>query len=329
MKPVDFDYRRPGTLADAAAALDPHARRTDVKLIAGGQTLGPLLNLRLARPGLLLDIARLPELQRVVDEHDAVTLGACITHAAIEDGRVPDPANGLMQRVAAGIAYRAVRNRGTIGGSLAHADPAADWLAALAALDAEVLLKAHDGQRTVKLRTFVTGALQTDLKYEEIITGIRIPRLPSSPRWGFHKICRKTGEFADAIGVVIEDGSGGLVAVAGATGGAPIVMDSRAAVASIGLVRASRRRRLQGGRLRHAGSCGGAAASACAGADEMISTEGRFAGRATTLQPVRGMYPPNPFFLAKRGEDWRVSLQRGVGLAPLARNARWIRSAGP
>ena len=222
MKPVDFDYYRPATLADAVSTLEPYARRTDVKIIAGGQTLGPLLNLRLVRPGLLLDISRLPELQRIDEERDAVNIGACVTHAAIEDGRLRDVTNGLLPRVAAGIAYRAVRNRGTIGGSLVHADPAADWLAALIALEAQVRLVAHDTERTVPLRTFVTGALATELRSQEILASIRIRRLAPTVRWGFHKICRKTGEFADAIGVVIDNGAAGLVAVAGATGGAPI-----------------------------------------------------------------------------------------------------------
>ena len=92
-----------------------------------------MLNLRLAQPALLVDVRGLPELAEVRDERDAVFIGACTTHAAIEDGRVPDPTGGFLREVARGIAYRAVRNRGTIGGSLAHADPAADWVSAMAA----------------------------------------------------------------------------------------------------------------------------------------------------------------------------------------------------
>ena len=98
-----------------------------MKILAGGQSLGPMLNLRLAQPDLLVDITRIPELKRVEETDDSLSIGACVTHADIEDGRVPDVTGGALRDVARGIAYRAVRNRGTIGGSLAHADPSADW----------------------------------------------------------------------------------------------------------------------------------------------------------------------------------------------------------
>ena len=129
MKPVAFEYTRPTTLAAAAALLgEPQVFS---KALAGGQSLGPMLNLRLAQPDLLIDITSIPELTAVADGPDHVELGACITHADIEDGRVPDPAGGLLRHVAGRIAYRAVRNRGTIGGSLTNADPSADWVSTL------------------------------------------------------------------------------------------------------------------------------------------------------------------------------------------------------
>ena len=137
MKPVAFDYARPASVAEALRML---AGNAEAKVLAGGQTLGPMLNLRLAQPALLVDITRIPELAAVTEDADAVTIGATVTHAAIEDGRVTDPTGGFLRRVARGIAYRAVRTRGTIGGSLAHADPAADWLSCLTALGAEVLI---------------------------------------------------------------------------------------------------------------------------------------------------------------------------------------------
>ncbi len=101
------------------------------KIIAGGQSLGPMLNLRLVAPDLLIDITGLSELKQAERDGDDLVIGACITHGDIEDGRIPDVTRGAMQRVACAIAYRAVRNRGTIGGSLSHADPAADWVSAL------------------------------------------------------------------------------------------------------------------------------------------------------------------------------------------------------
>jgi len=136
VKPVRFDYRRPADVASAIAL----AERDDLtaKFIAGGQSLGPMLNLRLAQPDLLIDLTGIAELKLIAETPDALTIGACITHADVEDGRVPDVTRGALRSLASGIAYRAVRNRGTIGGSVSHADPAADWIAGLAALGASV-----------------------------------------------------------------------------------------------------------------------------------------------------------------------------------------------
>ncbi len=222
MKPAAFDYVRPATVTEALDALrsTPGAR-----VLAGGQTLGPMLNLRLAQPALLVDITRIPELAAVAEEVDAVTIGATVTHAAVEDGRIPDPSGGFLARVAHGIGYRAVRTRGTIGGSLAHADPSADWLACLTALRAEVVIAGAGGHRRAALPAFVRGAMQTELAQGELILGVRIPRLPRGARFGFHKICRKAGEFADAIGVVVGDPDGSCVCVsAGATTSRPLIM---------------------------------------------------------------------------------------------------------
>ena len=133
----------------------------------------------------------------------------------------------MMARVAAGIAYRAVRNRGTIGGSLAHADPAADWVSALSALSAEVEVasRAKKGRR-VALGEFVLGALDVALAPDELVTAIRIPVLPPSARWGYVKHCRKVGEFADAIGAVVIDAEGGSGrAVIGAVEAPPVVIE--------------------------------------------------------------------------------------------------------
>ncbi|MEE7463763.1 carbon monoxide dehydrogenase, partial [Methylobacterium fujisawaense] len=136
MKPAAFAWERPDSLPALLARLAEAP--AGVKLIAGGQSLGPMLNLRLVEPALILDITGVPELRDARVEGDTLVLGACVTHADIEDGRVPDLTGGALRRVAAAIAYRPVRNRGTIGGSLVHADPAADWVSALTALGAEV-----------------------------------------------------------------------------------------------------------------------------------------------------------------------------------------------
>jgi carbon-monoxide dehydrogenase medium subunit len=226
MKPAAFDYVRPATVAEALGAL---SGTSGARVLAGGQTLGPMLNLRLAQPPLLVDITRIPELAAVTATPEAVTIGATVTHAAIEDGRVPDPTAGFLARVARGIAYRAVRTRGTVGGSLAHADPSADWLACLTALDAEVVIAGRSGDRAVRLSSFVRGAMETALEPAELIRAVRIQKPPSGTRFGFHKICRKTGEFADAIGVIVDrPGQGCTCVAAGATLPSPLILRTEA-----------------------------------------------------------------------------------------------------
>ena len=160
-------------------------------------------------------------------------IGACVTHADIEDGRAPDVTGGALPSVAHGIAYRAVRNRGTIGGSLTHADPSADWISILAALGASVKLRGPKGVRTIPVEDYMLGALEADLRRGELLVSVRAPRLSRSACWGYHKICRKTGEFAYAIGAFVVDSERGVCrAVMGATDSRPIVVaDARAIIA--------------------------------------------------------------------------------------------------
>ena len=153
MKPVRFDYRRPADVASAIALAQ--SDNLIVKFIAGGQSLGPMLNLRLAQPDLLIDLTGIAELKQVAETADALTIGACVTHADIEDGRVPDVARGALRSLASGIAYRAVRNRGTIGGSVSHADPAADWIAGLAALGASVMIRGQNDHHFIETDFFI------------------------------------------------------------------------------------------------------------------------------------------------------------------------------
>jgi aerobic carbon-monoxide dehydrogenase medium subunit len=154
---------------------------------------------------VLVDITAIPELKRVEEARDDIVLGACVTHSDIEDGRVPDVTRGALRDVARGIAYRAVRNRGTIGGSLTHADPAADWVSSLPALGASVIVAGARGKRTIAVEDYMTGALETALGEGEMLEAVRLPRLSASARWGYYKVCRKVGEFAHAIGVVLHD----------------------------------------------------------------------------------------------------------------------------
>jgi carbon-monoxide dehydrogenase medium subunit len=229
MKAPAIEYVRPRSLAEAVDLLAGSGG--EARVIAGGQSLVAMMNLRVASPGLLIDISRLTELSSAWDEPDAVTLGACVTHAAIEDGRIADPSRGLMPRVAATLAYRAIRTRGTVGGSLALSDPAAEWPAVLTALDAEVLVCGPDGRRSIRCAEFTTGVFETTLAAGEIIEGVRIPKLSAEARWGYLKLCRKAGEFASALAVVVADnGRSHSRVVLGVANGAPLVLQEASRV---------------------------------------------------------------------------------------------------
>ena len=221
MKPAPFEYCRPTTLAEAGAMLTPGAR-----LIAGGQSLGPLLNFRLARVSRLVAIAGLAELWRVQETPQDLLLGAGLTHAAIADGRTPDLGDRWLAKIADKIAYRAVRNRGTIGGSLAHADPSADWLVTLTALGGFVLTWRGRGPgRAIPLESFVTGPLSNTLEPGEIVQAVRLPRPGPAARWGYFKACRKPGELAHAMAAFFDDPQRGVRRAAiGAVNGPPVVL---------------------------------------------------------------------------------------------------------
>jgi carbon-monoxide dehydrogenase medium subunit len=196
VKAVAFDYTAPRDVETALAALSGEG----TKLIAGGQSLGPMLNLRLARPRLLIDISRIEALHAIEDRGDRWWIASAVTHAMIEDRL-----DGMLQTVAAGIAYRSVRTRGTIGGSMAHADPAADWPLALIALGADIHIRGADECRRVSAGSFMHGAFTTELADTELIEGIEVPKPSPSARWGYYKFCRKTGEFPEASAAVLLD----------------------------------------------------------------------------------------------------------------------------
>src|SRR5262249_44878086 len=156
-----FDIVRAGSVSEATRLLAEHDG--GARLVAGAQSLGPMLNLRLAQPRLLIDITGIRDLTRIEETGEAVTIGACVTTANIEDGRLPGADFDPLRGIASGIAYRAVRNRGTVGGSLCHADPAADWVTVLSALGAACLVTGASGTRRVPVDQFITGAYETAL----------------------------------------------------------------------------------------------------------------------------------------------------------------------
>ena len=227
MKAARFDYVRAVDAADAVRCLGAGGPQT--KIIAGGQSLGPMLNLRLARPDKLVDIRRAADLAAVAATADAVVYGAGITHAAFEDRLVPDATPGWLAPIARGIAYRAVRNKGTIGGSVVHADPAADWPTVLLALGAEALTLGPAGPRAAPLADFLVGPFQVALAFDHLLTGLRLPKRGPHARWGYWKFCRKTGEFAKAAAAVLHDPDRGETrAVIGAVERTPILVPDAA-----------------------------------------------------------------------------------------------------
>ncbi len=226
MKAAAFEHVAAGGIAEAVTML----AAGDSRVIAGGQSLGPMLNLRLAQPARLVSVGRIDALRQAEQAADAVTLGAAITHAEIAEGRTPDitdaAGQAILARIAAGIAYPAVRNRGTIGGSLCHADPAADWVCTLTALDAAVLARGPRSRRLIPLPGFFAGPFRTVLAPDEIVEAVRVPRPGHGAGWGYVKACRKPGEFAHAMAAILHDPARGVHrAVIGATGGRPVLLE--------------------------------------------------------------------------------------------------------
>jgi len=220
VKAARFDYERAESLAHALDLLT--LNRSDTKFIAGSQSLGPMLNLRLARPRTVIDISSLSALRNITQEGSMLRIGAAITHAEIEDGVFDLLKGHPWQSVASAIAYRSVRNRGTLGGSIAHADPAADWILAATAMNAEIEISSAQGTRRVPMNQFMLAAYTTVLSEDEIITAIHIPLISEQTKWGYFKFCRKIGEFADASCAAYFDSSSKVAnIVVGALDGAP------------------------------------------------------------------------------------------------------------
>ena len=170
----EFDYHRAGSVAEAIQLLGSHA---DAKLLAGGQSLIPLMKLRLARPAVLVDIGRIADLKGISVDGDTIHIGGLTTHHEIASSTQIKSANPMLAEVAAGIGDPAVRNRGTIGGNLVHADPASDWGTVLIALDASIDIQGPSGSRSVALDDFFQGAFTTVLAENEVVTGVNVPVL--------------------------------------------------------------------------------------------------------------------------------------------------------
>ena len=201
MKPPPFAYECPRDVAEAVALLAAHSG--DARPLAGGQSLVPLLNFRLARPAVLVDLNRIEALGRITVTGGALRIGAMARQAAVEAD--PAVARGwpLLPEVIGHIAHPQIRNRGTMGGSLAHNDPAAELPAAMLALDAAMIAQGPAGERTIAAQNFFAGTMETALAPDELLTEIRVPALPEGTGWGFQEAARRQGDFALVAVVVL------------------------------------------------------------------------------------------------------------------------------
>lgn len=208
MKPPSFEYAAPRTVAEAVSILEQH--EGDAKILAGGQSLMPLLNMRLARPAILVDLARIDGLDHIRDEGGAVAIGAMVRQRSAEFSELVRTRHPLLHRAIRHIAHPQNRNQGTVGGSLAHADPAAELPATALALDAEFCAVGPAGERRIMAADFFVTYLTTSLQPAEVLTEVRFPALPARAGWSFTEVARRHGDFAlaGAVAWLTLDGGG-------------------------------------------------------------------------------------------------------------------------
>ena len=199
MIPGSFEYYAPRSLTDAVNYLSAH--KDDVKILSGGQSLLPLMKMRLSKPGYVVDIGRIPGLDTITEEGDNLIIGALVTHEQIESSDLLKAKCPLLPQTATTIADVQVRNRGTLGGSIAHADPAGDMPAAILALDAEIKVVGPNGERWVKCQDFFLGLLMSVLEPDEIVTAIRVPAT-GNDKTAYLKAAPRSSGFA-VVGVAV------------------------------------------------------------------------------------------------------------------------------
>ena len=199
MIPGSFEYYAPRSLSDAIKYLSTH--KDDVKILSGGQSLLPLMKMRLSKPGYIVDIGRIPGLDSISEEENRLIIGAMVTHAQIENSALLKNKSPLLPQTATTIADVQVRNRGTIGGSIAHADPAGDWPATILALDAEIKLTGPNGERWVKCDDFFLGLLMSVLEPDEVVTAVKVP-ITGGDKTAYLKAAPRSSGFA-VVGVAV------------------------------------------------------------------------------------------------------------------------------
>lgn len=196
MKPSAFEYKSPATIGEAINLLA--AGNGNAKVIAGGQSLMPMLAFRLAVPELLVDLRHIPDLNAISVDTDGVTLGAKVRWCDIADDPRLATAQPLLAEAIRHVAHYQIRNRGTVGGSLAHADPSAEMPGVALVCDATLTIVGAAGKRIEKAADFFLGLLQTSLKPDEILTEVSLPAWPATRRWAFKEFARRKGDFAMA-----------------------------------------------------------------------------------------------------------------------------------
>ena len=193
MKPAPFRYHRPGSLAETLALL---ARLEDAKLIAGGQSLAPMMNMRLVTPAELIDLNAIAGMDAIAERPDGVEIGALARHHQLASSPVIKQHCPLLAEAAGTIGHYAIRSRGTLGGSLAHADPAAQLPLVAATLGAEIAIAGKRGERRVAARDFFVSLMSTVLARDEIIVAVRFPKSAPGERYAYMQFSRRTGDFA-------------------------------------------------------------------------------------------------------------------------------------
>ena len=216
MKPAAFDYRAPRSIEEALSLLQAHAGQ-GAKLLAGGQSLVPVMNFRLAAPSLLIDLNRIPALAGIRAEGDgALRIGAMTRNRDIERSELVRTRNPLLHAAMPYIAHAQIRNRGTLGGSLAHADPAAELPAVCVACEAELTIVGPHGERVVRAAEFFRGLFTTALEPDELLSEVRFPAWPAGRRFDFQEVSRRHGDFAIVGAAVLYDAPAARVVVFGA-----------------------------------------------------------------------------------------------------------------
>ena len=201
MKPAPFVRHVPKTLDEALRILAEVAPK-DGRVLAGGQSLVPIMAFRLARPAHLVDINEVADLDKITSDGETLSVRACVRHAAFHKSVVENPLGRLLSVVARHVAHFPIRVRGTFCGSLAHADPASEWCLVAATLDATLVARSTRGERLIAARDFFAGIMSTALVEDELLAEARLPLLPNDAKFGFNEFSRRAGDFAMAASLV-------------------------------------------------------------------------------------------------------------------------------